>query len=149
MQKNKHFYFIIASIGLYFFVTINMEPPPPQASITNTNIPIMPPPLFPPISPLNNKPILGFEIKDLSQLAPIAISMYCYNELPRFTMVCLSLMLIYTLTTKEIYKKNIIIRALKQYRKSCTDFSLRFIYYFKNKVSFFMGKHYCSLPEHI
>lgn len=148
MQKNKYFYFIIASIALYFFSTISMEPPPPQAPITNNNIPIIPPPLFPPIPPSHNKPILGFEIKDLSQLAPIAISMYCYNELPRFTMVCLSLMLIYTLTTKELYKKNIL-RALKQYRKSCINFSLRFIYYFKNKVSFFMGKHYCSLPEHI
>ena len=147
MQKNKHFYFIIASIGLYFFLTISMEPPPPQTPITNNNVPIIPP-LFPPTPP-NNKPILGFEIKDLSQLAPIAISMYCYNEFPRFTMVCLSLMLIYTLTTKEIYKKNIIICTLKKYRKKYINFSLRLVHYFKNKVFFFMGKHYCPLPERI
>lgn len=147
MQKNKYFCFIIASISLYFFLTISMEPPPPQTPITNNNAPIIPP-LFPPISP-NNKPILGFEIKDLSQLAPIAISMYCYNEFPRFTMVCLSLMLIYTLTTKEIYKKNIIICTLKKYRKKYINFSLRLVHYFKNKVSFFMNQHYYLLPERI
>lgn len=114
MQKNKNFCFIIVSIGLYSLSIVSMEIPPIQQPI----LPTMPPPLFPPI-PQNNKPILGFEIKDLSQLAPIAISMYCFNEFPRFTMICLSMMLIYTITAKEVLKthKESIIHKFKKYCK--------------------------------
>jgi hypothetical protein len=106
MQKNKQFCCIIISMALYCLSIVSMEMPPTQQSINNyNNLPISPSPFFPPM-PQNNKPILGFEIKDLAQLAPIAISMYCFNEFPRFTMIGLSIMLIYTITAKEIFKKN-------------------------------------------
>lgn len=141
MQKNKQFCFIIASIGLYFYSIISMESLPLQASIIHNSFPSTPPQLFPPVSQ-NYKPILGFDIKDLSQLAPIAISMYCYNEFPRFTMACLSLMLIYTLTAKEIYKKNKkkIMRKLKKYYKKYIDFSSKISNYFNKKTNFVSKK---------
>jgi len=101
------------------FTTQAMEPPL-ILPINNNPSPIQQPSLFPSLPyPNTHKPILGFEIKDLAQLAPIAIAMYCFNEFPRFTMISLSIMLIYTISAKEIFKsqKKHLVAKLKKFCK--------------------------------
>jgi len=63
---------------------------------------------FNPILPRHDEPkkqILGFEIKDLAQLAPIAIAMYCFNEFPQFTMISLSIMILIVIGARERINK--------------------------------------------
>lgn len=72
-------------------------------TITPISSPALNPvPIKPPEKPRNT--ILGFDIADLSKLAPITISMYCYNQFPKITMTTLSLLLILTILEGDVIK---------------------------------------------
>jgi hypothetical protein len=52
-----------------------------------------------PIAP--NTDMLGFSVGDLAGLAPIAISMFCFNSAPKLTMVTLTSLLLYILSMRH------------------------------------------------